>query len=58
MDLSETICPCMGVTVGDIKTAVDNGAKTVEDIQNATTAGLSCGRCLDDIANLLAELTK
>ena len=35
---NEIICYCSNVTKADIIKALDNGAKTLKDIQNATEA--------------------
>ena len=56
MSDENVICTCMDVTAGAIKDAFENGAHTVEDIQNATGAGTICGACLDEIEHLLGEL--
>ncbi|MDD6023027.1 MAG: (2Fe-2S)-binding protein [Oscillospiraceae bacterium] len=53
MDLNETICFCGGVTAGEIKEAVENGALTVEAVGEATGAGTHCGGCQDRIAELI-----
>lgn len=55
MDLNETVCHCMGVTAGEIKAAIEAGAKTVEEIQEATSAGTGCGGCVETIEQLLDE---
>ena len=36
MDRDEIVCNCMGITAGEIREAIEKGAKTVEDIQEAT----------------------
>ncbi len=46
---SAVICPCMGVTESDIQRAVANGARTLEDVEDATGAGTRCGRCVGAI---------
>ena len=53
MDLNETICFCGSVTAGDIKKAVEAGARTVEAVGEATGAGTHCGGCQDRIAELI-----
>ncbi|MGN1165090.1 MAG: (2Fe-2S)-binding protein [Lachnospiraceae bacterium] len=58
MDVNELICPCMDVTVGAVKAAVASGATTVKEIQDKTGAGTICGACLDDIQNVIDQLTK
>ncbi|MCI9163203.1 MAG: (2Fe-2S)-binding protein [Lachnospiraceae bacterium] len=55
MDRDEIVCNCMGVTAGEIMDAIEAGAKTVEDIQEATGAGTVCGGCIGDIEHLLEE---
>ena len=57
MDMEETVCDCMGVTVGDIKKAIDDGATSVEEVQDATSAGTGCGGCLDKISELVSQFT-
>lgn len=52
-NLDEIICTCLGVSGRTIKEAVDNGASTVQEIQDATGAGTICGACLDDISELV-----
>ena len=53
MNLDEVVCPCMNVTNGMIKEAVDAGARTLEDIQDKTGATTICGACMDDVQKLL-----
>ncbi|MDD6183165.1 MAG: (2Fe-2S)-binding protein [Lachnospiraceae bacterium] len=55
MDYDKIVCNCMGVTNGMIKEAVDAGAKTVAEVQDATGAGTVCGACLEDIQHLVDE---
>lgn len=47
----------MNVTNGMIKAAVDAGAKTLEDVQEATGAGTVCGSCIENIRHLVDEFT-
>lgn len=49
MSLDKTVCVCVGVTNQMIKDAVDNGATTLEEVQNETNAGTVCGACMEDI---------
>lgn len=55
MDLEKVVCYCQNVTNGMIKDAVDAGAGTVEEVQEATGAGTVCGSCIDDIQHLVDE---
>ena len=58
MDYDKIVCSCLGVTNGMIKEAVDAGASTLEEVQNATGAGTACGACNDDIEHLVEEFAK
>lgn len=57
MDLEKIVCKCLSVTTGMIKDAVDNGATTLEDVQEATEAGTACGACVDDVQRLVDYFT-
>lgn len=48
----------MGVTKGMIKEAVEAGANTLEEVQEATGAGTVCGACLDDVKQLVESLVQ
>lgn len=54
MNLEKIVCNCMNVTSGMIKEAVDAGARTLEEVQNATGAGTVCGACLEDVERLVS----
>ena len=58
MDMSKTVCYCLGITNGDIKEAIKSGATTLEEIQEKTGAGVACGACLDQIEVLVNHFTK
>ncbi|MFP5221770.1 MAG: Fe-S cluster assembly protein NifU [Acidobacteriota bacterium] len=52
----EVVCECFGVTDTTIRRAIaENNLKTVEEITDFTKAGGGCGKCLDKLADLLAE---
>lgn len=55
MDLDKIVCSCYSVTNGMIKEAVDAGATTLEEVQDATSAGTACGACLNDVQHLVEE---
>lgn len=55
MNLDKIVCTCMSVTNGMIKDAVDAGAETLEEVQEATGAGTVCGACLEDVERLVEE---
>ncbi len=52
---NETICHCHDVDSDTIRAAIENGASTVEEIQDATSAGTGCGGCVDNIEEILAS---
>lgn len=56
MNLDKLVCNCFSVTNGMIKDAVDAGATTLEDVQNATNAGTACGACLENVQHLVDSL--
>ena len=52
----EVVCECFGVTDTTIRRAIaENNLKTVEEITDFTKAGGGCGKCLDKLADILAE---
>ena len=53
MNPDKIVCYCNSVTNGMIKDAIDAGASTLEEIQEATGAGTVCGACLENIENLV-----
>lgn len=53
MDPDKIVCYCNNVTNGMIKDAIDAGANTLEDVQEATGAGAVCGACLESVENLV-----
>lgn len=58
MDKSRVVCHCMNVTVGDIKNALDAGAKNFEDVRNVTRAGTGCGTCEEEVRAIIEKLQK
>ena len=57
MDLDKIVCECFGVTSGMIQDAIDNGASTLEEIQDITGATTGCGGCTDDVQRLIDYFT-
>lgn len=55
---NRTICHCMDVDYETIKKAVEDGAKTVEDIKEMTQASTGCGGCEEEVQEILDELLK
>ncbi|MFA6923971.1 MAG: (2Fe-2S)-binding protein [Bacteroidales bacterium] len=53
------ICHCMEVNKSVIIKAIkEKGLKTVEDVQDETTAGTGCGGCIPDIENILKKINQ
>ncbi len=46
MKREKTACHCHNVSYGKIIDAVQNGASTYVQVQEATGAGTGCGKCL------------
>ncbi len=56
---SDTVCNCNAVSKGEIVKAIkDQSATSLEDIQNLTKAGTSCGSCIELIEEILREFVK
>jgi bacterioferritin-associated ferredoxin len=49
------VCICNGVTVHDIRQAVEAGCRSVPELTMRTGAGANCGSCLEHAAQLLDE---
>lgn len=49
MDRDTVLCHCMDVSCGAIMDAIDNGAKTFEDVQAETGCSTGCGGCQEEI---------
>jgi nitrogen fixation NifU-like protein len=49
------ICNCLNITDKDIENAFHNGARTWEQLQNATKIGTVCGKCEKKAMELMHE---
>ncbi len=58
MNLDKVVCNCLNVTIGMIKDAVDAGASTLDEVQDATGAGTVCGACIEDVEHLVEFFVK
>ncbi|MBC2582146.1 (2Fe-2S)-binding protein [Clostridium sp. DJ247] len=56
MDNDEVVCACINVTVQDLKDAIENGAKSFEEVQDVTQVSTGCGGCTDSVKALVDEL--
>ena len=52
--VNKIICHCHQVSYVDIRMAMTNGARTIEDIKEITKAGTACGGCIDNIKEILS----
>ena len=49
------VCLCKGVTDGQIRTAINAGARTPVEIGVHCRAGTGCGGCLPEVCRLLDD---
>jgi len=56
MNRNKEACHCRNVTYGMIEDAIRAGANTVEEVQNATGAGKSCGKCKEFLEFLVRDI--
>lgn len=50
------ICHCKNVSYIDIRKAMINGARTLDEIKELTGASTGCGRCAGEIEKILASV--
>lgn len=48
----------MSVSVRDIKTAIEAGASSFQEVQDATGAGTVCGACNDVLESVVEQLLR
>ena len=58
MDMNETVCNCMEVTVQNIADAIKGGAKTFEEVVEVTGATTGCGGCEDKVKEVIELIKK
>lgn len=56
MSADRVICRCKNVSYVDIRKAMIQGARTVEEIKEITHAGTGCGGCIPEIETILASV--
>lgn len=54
----KVVCYCLDLKESDIVEAINNGAKTLEEVQDVTGAGSACGSCIGDIEEIIAKTVK
>lgn len=52
------VCVCNMVPENEIQTTLKKGARSTAEIQNATKAGTSCGKCLVTIDRIVEEFVE
>lgn len=58
MTNDEIVCTCMSVSIKDIRNAIEQGATSFPQIQEATGIGTVCGVCSDDAQAIIEQLLK
>ncbi|MDU3723763.1 MAG: (2Fe-2S)-binding protein, partial [Clostridium celatum] len=58
MDKNKKVCYCFNVSVDDIERAIENGADSFDEVQEATNCGKGCGSCLAEAKAVVEELLK
>jgi len=57
MENDPIICTCNEIKKSEIEQAIrGKNLKTIEQVQDETTAGTVCGACVDDIFVMLEEI--
>jgi bacterioferritin-associated ferredoxin len=49
------VCICRAVTEQEVKSAIDQGAKTVEAVTGSCCAGDDCGACRTTIEDMIED---
>ena len=55
MDETRTVCFCHNVPLQALLQAIEDGARTLEEIQQKTKASTGCGGCESDVLEILAD---
>ena len=58
MDRDMLVCGCCQVSYGKLVDAVENGARSYEEVKAATAVAAGCGRCEANVKLLVEELLK
>lgn len=51
------LCHCRGVNDRKVRKAIDDGARTIQELGEVCAAGTRCGGCWPALAELLSERT-
>ena len=52
--VNKSVCGCDQASYNDIRKAMTNGARTIDDIRDIVQAGVSCGGCRQEIEEILS----
>lgn len=58
MSDQDLICICMTVTRGEIKKAIADGAKSIDELKNTLFCCTGCGTCEGRVQKILDEETQ
>ncbi|MTV50416.1 (2Fe-2S)-binding protein [Heliobacillus mobilis] len=56
MDTNKVVCKCKKITYGDLKNAIENGAKSFKNVKEVTKVATDCKKCKDKVKNLVNQL--
>ena len=56
MQDEKIVCNCTGVTIGDIREAINKGAASFDEVQEVTGVSSVCGACLEYAENVVKEI--
>ena len=56
MQNEDVVCTCLGLTIGDLKKAISDGATSFEEIQQMTDLGNICGVCVGEVREIVEHL--
>ncbi len=45
LDNSCEVCVCMNISLGEIRTAIEDGDNTIDKLMESTDAGTACEQC-------------
>jgi bacterioferritin-associated ferredoxin len=51
------VCICHAVTDRDIRSCIEDGARSMRDLRKQLCVGTQCGKCACDVRALLKEAT-
>jgi bacterioferritin-associated ferredoxin len=49
------VCTCFGVMYSEISTAIKNGCKSFESLQESLMVGTGCSSCVQEVYEILKE---